>query len=84
MKTLDPTQRRFIVDMYRDGHTQASIASMVGSTQGNISQLLAYARRCDPSVPIRPKGNRKGESRRPVFASSQLGSSKEPFNLDHL
>jgi DNA-directed RNA polymerase specialized sigma24 family protein len=84
MKLLNAEQRRFVICLYRDGQTQTAIAQLVGTTQGNISRFLARARRRDASIPIRRGATNRGAAELQVFASSQIGSSKEPFNLDNL
>lgn len=84
MICLSAEQRQFIVDLYRDGaHTQTMIAELIGTTQSNVSKVLAQARRHDPQIPGR-RAARGRLPRRKAFAASQLGSFAEPANLDFM
>ena len=88
MSTLTTVaQRKFIIDLYRGGHTQTAIADIVGTTQGNVSKVLSKARKRDPLIPARRRTQPRGEGRvrpRRTYSASQLGSCDEPMNLDAL
>ncbi|MGA2232322.1 MAG: hypothetical protein ABSH22_15600 [Tepidisphaeraceae bacterium] len=78
-------QRKFIIDLYHEGHTQTAIANVVGTTQGNVSKVLSRARKRDPLIPARRRTQPLGEAQRArTYAASQLGSCVQPMNLDAL
>jgi hypothetical protein len=81
---ITDTQREFIIILYRRGrHTQAAIADLAGTTQGNVSKVLSRARRTDPSIPGRCAADAPhSPHRRWTFAASQLGATAVPLNLD--
>jgi transposase-like protein len=90
MSVLSAEVRKYIVAVYREGgRTQATIAEMVGTTQSNVSKVLAKWRRRDPSIRRRfaaanpkPAVTSGADRRQFCFAASQLGSPVEPLNLD--
>jgi DNA-binding MarR family transcriptional regulator len=85
VKLLTIEQRRFAVELHLGGeHTQAAIAELLGTTQGNISKVLAAARRRDAKIPTRRRTSDSDSRPLTIFAASQLGSRREPLNMDSL
>jgi len=85
MYVLSADQRRFILDLYLEGRqTQAEIAELTGTTQSNVSKIVARARLRDPAIPMRQRNARPTSAKEKVFAASQIGSSFLPLNMDFL
>jgi predicted transcriptional regulator len=85
MILLSAEVRQFIVDLYVNGkRTQAAIAELAGTTQSNVSKILAKARRCDSSIPACRRLPRGRAEKALVFQVSQLGSARCPLDMDML
>jgi predicted transcriptional regulator len=83
MRTSLATElRRSIIKLYRNGSSQKSIASLLHTAQSNVSRVLSRARRMSPAIPQRYIVAE--DSRLRIFAASQLGTRKQPLNLDYL
>jgi DNA-binding transcriptional regulator LsrR (DeoR family) len=84
MKVLTAHQRQSIVSLFIDDRlTQIEIAGRMGTSQSNVCKVLARNRRlgsADSDMPSTYQTRRK----RRTYAASQLGSKREPMNLDWL
>jgi len=80
MRILNQQQRDSITALCRAGcFTQSEMAEMSGTTQSNVSKILKQARRSDPEIP-----RRRSRKNRRKFNVSQMGSRREPMDLDLL
>lgn len=85
MRVLSFEQHQFIAQLYLGGtYTQSRIAEMVGTSQGNVSKVVARIReRSHVVTDRRLKAAHADDDEAPrIFIASQLGSLKEPLNLD--
>jgi predicted transcriptional regulator len=80
--SLAPELCRSIIELYRDGASQTTIASLLRTAQSNVSRVLSKARRQTPGISRRRAD--ADDSRLRIFAASQLGSRCKPVNLDYL
>jgi|GEM_PF-6001930 len=85
MNILATEQRQFIISLYSDGeHSQAAIAELAGTTQSNVSKILAAARKRGAPLPIRMANPRRIPREQLTLVASQLGSAAVPLDLDFL
>jgi hypothetical protein len=80
--SLDPQLCQSIIDKYRQGMCQVTIALQLGTAQSNVSRVLARARKETPAIPKRYVEAEVSRVR--IFAASQLGPRRFPLNLDYL
>jgi predicted transcriptional regulator len=85
MNLVSEEMRKFIIDLYREGNrSQKLVAELVGTTQGNVSKVLAKARGENEVIPRRCVTARRWSDRRRVYAASQVGSLMQPLDLDEI
>lgn len=83
MQIVSDEVRQFIVRLYRQGaHTQAMIAEIAGTTQSNVSKVLAKCRRNGIVLPRRNRVTR--ERKLLTISASQIVSGGRSLNLDYL
>jgi DNA-binding MarR family transcriptional regulator len=84
MRITSGDLRQWIVSLYQSGeHTQQMIAEVVGTTQSNVSKLLAKARREGIFLPTRNAATDR-QKRTPTVMASQAGPAGSAMNLDYL